>query len=191
VVGKINDNSSETFGFDAQTEQFVDLLQAGILDPAKVVRTALQNAASVAGLLITTEAMIAEAPKKESAPAMPAAAAWAAWTTKPSPAQYSTQQQKGPPTGGPFRLQVRNHVRLLRRHVLTLRLSGHGFSGFDGRCKSQPLCRSARCFTAAQLSCSVPLLRPTTRWLERRMRHIGACWRGRPKRFQRAVRCLL
>jgi chaperonin GroEL len=71
VVGKITGNSSETFGFDAQSEQFVDMLQAGILDPAKVVRTALQNAASVAGLLITTEAMIAEAPKKESTLAMP------------------------------------------------------------------------------------------------------------------------
>ncbi|MGB8091314.1 MAG: chaperonin GroEL, partial [Pseudolabrys sp.] len=67
VVGRINDNKSDTFGFDAQTEQYVDMLQAGIVDPAKVVRTALQNAASVAGLLITTEAMVAEAPKKESA----------------------------------------------------------------------------------------------------------------------------
>jgi chaperonin GroEL len=56
---------------NAQTEEFEDLLQAGIVDPAKVVRTALQNAASVAGLLVTTEAMVAEAPKKESAPAMP------------------------------------------------------------------------------------------------------------------------
>src|SRR3954468_19624071 len=72
VVGKINDHtSSDTFGFNAQTEQFEDLVQAGIVDPAKVVRTALQNAASVAGLLVTTEAMVAEAPKKESAPAMP------------------------------------------------------------------------------------------------------------------------
>ncbi len=71
VVGKITDNSSDTFGFDAQAEQYVDMLQAGIVDPAKVVRTALQNAASVAGLLVTTEAMIADAPKKESASAMP------------------------------------------------------------------------------------------------------------------------
>jgi chaperonin GroEL len=72
VVGKINDNTaSDTFGFNAQTEEFVDMLQAGIVDPAKVVRTALQNAASVAGLLVTTEAMVAEAPKRESAPAMP------------------------------------------------------------------------------------------------------------------------
>ena len=72
VVGKIGENKSATFGFNAQTEQFVDMIEAGIVDPAKVVRTALQDAASVAGLLITTEAMVAEAPKKDSpAPAMP------------------------------------------------------------------------------------------------------------------------
>src|SRR5215218_9776102 len=71
VVGRINDNQSPTFGFNAQTEEYVDMLSAGIVDPAKVVRAALQGAASVAGLLITTEAMIAEAPKRESAPAMP------------------------------------------------------------------------------------------------------------------------
>jgi chaperonin GroEL len=71
VVGKISQNGSETYGFDAQTEEYVDMLQAGIIDPAKVVRAALQDAASVAGLLITTEAMVAEAPKKETAPAMP------------------------------------------------------------------------------------------------------------------------
>ncbi|MGO4572938.1 chaperonin GroEL [Microvirga sp. 2TAF3] len=71
VVGKINENKSDTFGFNAQTEEYVDMLKAGIVDPAKVVRTALQDAASVAGLLVTTEAMVAEAPKRESAPAMP------------------------------------------------------------------------------------------------------------------------
>ncbi|MHC2107891.1 MULTISPECIES: chaperonin GroEL [unclassified Methylobacterium] len=73
VVGKITDNtSSETYGFNAQTEEYVDMIQAGIVDPAKVVRTALQDAASVAGLLVTTEAMVADAPKKDGgAPAMP------------------------------------------------------------------------------------------------------------------------
>jgi chaperonin GroEL len=71
VVGKINENKSETYGFDAQTEQYVDMLSAGIVDPAKVVRVALQDAASIAGLMITTEAMVAEAPKKKEAPAMP------------------------------------------------------------------------------------------------------------------------
>src|SRR5579885_1534774 len=70
VVGKIVDENSETFGFDAQTEKYVDMINAGIVDPAKVVRTALQDAASVAGLLVTTEAMVAELPK-EPAPAMP------------------------------------------------------------------------------------------------------------------------
>jgi len=64
VVGKILENSSPTFGFNAQTEQYVDLVKDGVIDPAKVVRTALQDAASVAGLMITTEAAIVEAPKK-------------------------------------------------------------------------------------------------------------------------------
>jgi chaperonin GroEL len=70
VVGKILENKSETFGFDAQKEDYVDLVDAGIIDPAKVVRAALQDAASVAGLLITTEAMVAEVPK-EPTPPMP------------------------------------------------------------------------------------------------------------------------
>jgi chaperonin GroEL len=70
VVGKILNEKSQTYGYDAQTEQFVDMLAAGILDPAKVVRIALQDAASIAGLMITTEAMVAERPGKD-APAMP------------------------------------------------------------------------------------------------------------------------
>jgi len=70
VVNKIIENKSETYGFDAQTEEYVDMLDKGIVDPAKVVRAALQDAASVSGLLVTTEAMIAELPK--DAPAMPA-----------------------------------------------------------------------------------------------------------------------
>jgi chaperonin GroEL len=69
VVNKISENKSQTFGFNAQTEQYVDTIATGIVDPAKVVRVALQNAASVAGLLIMTETMIADAPK--DAPAMP------------------------------------------------------------------------------------------------------------------------
>jgi chaperonin GroEL len=72
VVGKILDEKSETFGFDAQNEEYVDMVDKGIIDPAKVVRTALQDAGSVAGLLITTEAMVAELPKEAgAAPAMP------------------------------------------------------------------------------------------------------------------------
>jgi len=70
VVGKVLEKSGN-FGFDAQSEQYVDMVSAGIIDPTKVVRIALQDAASVASLLITTEAMIAEKPKRETASAMP------------------------------------------------------------------------------------------------------------------------
>jgi chaperonin GroEL len=66
VVGKLLEQKSPTFGFDAQNERYVDLVEAGIVDPTKVVRTALQDAASVAALLITTEAMVAERPKKDA-----------------------------------------------------------------------------------------------------------------------------
>ena len=66
VVGKILENDTVSFGFNAQTEEYVDMIVAGIIDPVKVVRTALQDAASVASLLITTEATIAEAPKKSA-----------------------------------------------------------------------------------------------------------------------------
>jgi chaperonin GroEL len=72
VVNKILESKSETYGFDAQTEEYVDMFEKGIVDPAKVVRAALQDAASVAGLLVTTEAMVAESPKdKPAMPAMP------------------------------------------------------------------------------------------------------------------------
>ena len=64
VAGKIVENTSKTFGYDAQSEQYGDMLKAGIIDPTKVVRIALQYAASVAGLLITTEAMVADKPAK-------------------------------------------------------------------------------------------------------------------------------
>ncbi|MEM9223571.1 MAG: chaperonin GroEL [Pseudomonadota bacterium] len=70
VVGKISENSSADFGFNAQTEAYGDMIKEGIIDPTKVVRAALQDAASIAALLVTTEAMVAEKPKKEE-PAMP------------------------------------------------------------------------------------------------------------------------
>src|SRR5205085_10292521 len=70
VVGKILDKDTYAFGYDAQTGEYGNLVSKGIIDPTKVVRTALQDAASIAGLLITTEAMVAELPKKQS-PAMP------------------------------------------------------------------------------------------------------------------------
>ena len=72
VLDKVK-NGKGAFGFNAATEQFEDLFKAGIIDPTKVVRTALQNAASVAGLLLTTEAMVAEKPEeKKAAAAAPA-----------------------------------------------------------------------------------------------------------------------
>ena len=71
VVGKLLEASDYAWGYDAQTGEYGDMVKAGIIDPTKVVRTAIQDAASVAGLLITTEAMIAELPKKDT-PAMPA-----------------------------------------------------------------------------------------------------------------------
>ncbi|HWX14662.1 MAG TPA: chaperonin GroEL, partial [Methylocella sp.] len=70
IVGKLIENPSYAYGYDAQTGEYGDLIKLGIIDPTKVVRTALQDAASVAGLVITTEATVVEAPKKE-APAMP------------------------------------------------------------------------------------------------------------------------
>jgi chaperonin GroEL len=71
VVGKLLDANDPNRGFDAQTGDYVDMIKAGIIDPTKVVRLALQNAASVGGLLVTTEAMVAEKPEKKTPPAMP------------------------------------------------------------------------------------------------------------------------
>jgi chaperonin GroEL len=70
VVGELLEQDNERFGYDAQSGSYVDMVKAGIIDPTKVVRTALQDAASIAGLLVTTEAMVAEKP--EPKPAMPA-----------------------------------------------------------------------------------------------------------------------
>ncbi|WP_024281105.1 chaperonin GroEL [Xanthobacter sp. 126] len=72
VVGKVQESNDPSFGFNAQTEEYVDMIAAGIVDPAKVVRTALQDAASIAALIVTTEALVAELPKRESGmPSMP------------------------------------------------------------------------------------------------------------------------
>jgi chaperonin GroEL len=71
VAGKILDSGDYAFGYNAQSGEYGDLVKQGVIDPAKVVRTALQDAASVAGLLVTTEAMVAEKPKPKAAPAMP------------------------------------------------------------------------------------------------------------------------
>ncbi|MFG1300482.1 chaperonin GroEL [Xanthobacter sp. V3C-3] len=72
VVGKVQESNDQNFGFNAQTEEYVDMIGSGIVDPAKVVRTALQDAASIAALIVTTEALVAELPKKDGGmPAMP------------------------------------------------------------------------------------------------------------------------
>jgi chaperonin GroEL len=71
VIGKILEKETYGFGFDAQSGEYVNMMSKGIIDPTKVVRAALQGAASIAGLLITTEAMVAEVPSKDAAPAMP------------------------------------------------------------------------------------------------------------------------
>ena len=71
VAGKIRESADPAFGFNAQTEEYGDMFAFGVIDPAKVTRTALEDAASVASLLITTEAMIADKPADKAAPAMP------------------------------------------------------------------------------------------------------------------------
>jgi len=71
VVERVRADKNESFGFNAQTEEFEDLVKAGVIDPAKVTRTALQNAASIAGLMLTTEAMVSEIPEEDKAPPMP------------------------------------------------------------------------------------------------------------------------
>jgi chaperonin GroEL len=71
VVERVRSEKAENFGFNAQTETYEDLVKAGVIDPAKVTRTALQNAASIAGLMLTTEAMVAELPDDEKSTPMP------------------------------------------------------------------------------------------------------------------------
>ena len=110
VIGKLLDKNDVNYGYDAQTGQYVDMVKAGIIDPTKVVRTALQDAASVAGLLITTEAMVAETPEEGVGPAAAAcrAAAWAAWAAW---ATWTTKSSSLSPAfgaalrGGPFVLR--------------------------------------------------------------------------------------
>ncbi len=71
IIGKIRENSNSHFGYNAQTDKFEDLVESGVIDPAKVTRSALQNAASISGLMLTTEAMVCEIPEKKAAPAGP------------------------------------------------------------------------------------------------------------------------
>ena len=116
IAGKILDRDEYNWGFDAQTGEFKDLVKAGIVDPTKVVRTALQDAASVAGLLVTTEAMVAEKPEKK-APAMPpAAAAWAGWATWTTETSSSLQDRRGGRQVRPFLFQERQRRRAATRN---------------------------------------------------------------------------
>ena len=71
IVGKLREQEDENWGYDATTGEFKDMVKAGIIDPTKVVRTALQDAASIAALVITTEAMVASIPEPTATPAMP------------------------------------------------------------------------------------------------------------------------
>ena len=73
VVGKVKESKQANYGFDAGSEDYTDMIKAGILDPAKVARTALQNAASIASLMLTTEALVSDIPEDNppAAPAMP------------------------------------------------------------------------------------------------------------------------
>jgi chaperonin GroEL len=71
VVGKLRDSKDPNFGYNAQTGEYEDLVKAGVIDPTKVTRTALQNAGSIASLMLTTEALVAEIPEEKKAPAMP------------------------------------------------------------------------------------------------------------------------
>ena len=104
VVGKIVEEKSETYGFDAQAEKYVDMIEAGIVDPAKVVRTALQDAGSVAGLLVTTEAMVAELPKEPA----PADAAWWRNGRRDGLLNPTQIQRKGAAQAAPFFIAKRS-----------------------------------------------------------------------------------
>jgi chaperonin GroEL len=102
VVGKIQDNDTYAFGFDAQSGKFENLVSHGIIDPTKAVRTALQDAASIAGLLITTEAMVAERPKKETP--MPAMMPWlAGCITNSSDLGFGTHRPRQTTAGFAYR----------------------------------------------------------------------------------------
>lgn len=120
IVGKLRGKSEFAWGWNTQTNEFGDLYSQGVIDPAKVVGTALQDAASFAGLLVATEAMMAEKPKKVSTPAMPAMPAWTSDTKgasdalpqsrarRPEDAQPMTKarQEIAPPISMPHQTSV-------------------------------------------------------------------------------------
>ena len=123
IVGKILEKDQYAFGFDAQTGEYVNMVKKGIIDPTKVVRTALQGAASVAGLLITTEAMVAEAAEEERSRRCRrcrAAAAWAAWTSDPSDSIDSSA--KGAAQAAPFSLRRVGTISLLKMSTMNVQV---------------------------------------------------------------------
>ena len=71
VVERVRDSKDDNFGYNAQTDEYEDLVKAGVIDPTKVTRTALQNAASIAALMLTTEALVSDIPEDKKEPAMP------------------------------------------------------------------------------------------------------------------------
>ena len=81
VVARVKESKEKNFGYNAATDKYEDLVKAGVIDPTKVTRTALQNAASIAGLLLTTECVVVEKKEEKPAPAGGRAAAWAGCTS--------------------------------------------------------------------------------------------------------------
>jgi chaperonin GroEL len=71
IIGKIREHKDKTFGYDAQTGQFADMIKVGVVDPTKVARIALQNAGSIAALMLTTEALVCDIPEEKKEPSMP------------------------------------------------------------------------------------------------------------------------
>ena len=131
VVGKVLANRSPSFGFDAQKEEYFDRVSAGIVDPAKVVRVALQDAASIAGLLITTEAMVAEIPKKKPPRRCRAAAAWAAW------AEWTTSRS-------PMATWTKDRAAAMRPCSTGTSIQGAGIEACDTRNEGCPFARHSR-----------------------------------------------
>ena len=107
IVGKILEKDQYAYGFNSQTGEYGNLVVKGIIDPTKVVRVAIQNAASVAALLITTEAMVAEVPKKNTGGAMPAGGRHGWYGFLSPPVQRSKEKEKPGSDARPFCIFVR------------------------------------------------------------------------------------
>jgi chaperonin GroEL len=126
ISGKLLEGNDPTLGFNAQTDTYENLVTAGVIDPTKVVRTALQDAASVAGLLITTEAAISELPDDKAPAGMPAAAwaAWAGWTSSdPTDAEKKGRGSNPPALFAPGGLQSFRRWRERKAHIIALSAS--------------------------------------------------------------------